>query len=242
MAFSYNPKVYVRTSSQVCPRRDGATPDFSPMYGILMKSFALLILLVLLVAPEADAQLRGYPFAPRLYSWRFGVEGGVGVLGSDLTKESQDYHFRPLGNLEFTYVFHRNAAFGAFAGGGLLRSTQASLESNTDFVHGGLLLELRIPTLRGTVFPVFQLRGGVLSMRPDLREGPVTVGEPASAHWLYAAAAGVETISWRRLGIRLLFGVAYTSTDKWDLIIRGDDNDGYSWTALSMQYYFQMRR
>ena len=212
------------------------------MYGIFMKPLALLILLLPLVAPQADAQLRGYPFAPRLYSSRFGLEAGVGVLGSDLTKESQNYHFRPLGHLEFAYVFHRNAAFGVFAGGGLLRSTLNSFESNADFVHGGLLLELRIPILRGSAFPVFQLRGGVLSMRPELREGSVTSDAPASAHWHYTAAAGVEVISWRTLGIRALFGITYTSTDKWDLIVRGDDNDGYSWTALSMQYYFRMRR
>lgn len=212
------------------------------MYGIFMKPLPLLILLVLLMAPQADAQLRGYPFAPRLYSWRLGLEGGVGVLGGDLTKESQNYHFRPLGNFEFAYVFHRNAAFGAFAGGGVLRSTQDSFESNTGFIHGGLMLELRIPILRGSAFPVFQLRGGVISMRPDLRDGSRVLDEPASAHWHYGAAAGMEVISWRNLGIRALFGVTYTSTDKWDLVIRGDDNDGYSWTALSIHYYFQMRR
>ncbi len=201
-----------------------------------------LLLLLCLGAVETHAQLRGYPFAPRLRSLRIGAEAGVGVLGSDLTRESQNYHFRPIGNLEIGYVFHRNAAIGAYGGGGVMRSTMDEFESNTDFFQAGLLLELRIPALRGSVFPIFQLRGGAVNIRPDQRVGRVTYEFPASWHAAYGGAAGVEIISWRRLGLRALFGVTYTTTDDWDMITRGDDNDGYSWATLSMQYYFVLRR
>jgi hypothetical protein len=49
-------------------------------------------------------------------------------------------------------------------------------------------------------------------------------------------------MSYRRLGIRAVFGVTYTTTDEWDLLVRGDDNDGYSFATLSMHYYFAPRR
>ncbi|MDT8323111.1 MAG: hypothetical protein RRA94_03285 [Bacteroidota bacterium] len=201
-----------------------------------------LLLMLLLSSADLHAQLRGYPFAPRLNSLRIGLEGGVGVLGGDLTRESQNYHFRPIGNLEFGYVFHRLAALGAYGGGGVLRSTMEEYESNTDFYQAGMLLELRIPALRGSVFPIFQLRGGAVNIRPDQRIGRETYEFPASWHFAYSGAAGVEVISWRRLGLRALFGVTYTTTDDWDMITRGEDNDGYSWATLSMQYYFILRR
>ncbi|MBN1447857.1 MAG: hypothetical protein JXA28_07985 [Bacteroidetes bacterium] len=207
-----------------------------------MKRSLFLFLLMSFVSLQGQAQMRGYPFAPRVHSWRIGLEAGVGVLGSDLTKESHDYHFRPMANLEIAYVFHRNAAIGAFGGAGMMRSTQDAFESNTDFIQGGLLLELRIPLLRGTTFPILQLRGGAFSMRPDLRIGRNLYEFTPSTHLFYGGAAGVEVISWRRLGIRALFGVTYTSTDKWDMVIRGDDRDGYSWMMLSLHYYFQIRR
>ncbi len=201
-----------------------------------------MFLLTTFCAMQAEAQMRGYPYAPRLRSMRVGLEGGVGVLGGDLTKESQNYHFRPIANTEMAYVFHRNAALGLYGGGGVLRSTQDDIESNTDFWQAGILLELRIPTLRGSVFPLFQVRGGGVNIRPDQRIGRAFTENPASWHFSYSGAMGIEIISWRRLGIRALFGVTYTTTDDWDLIHRGADNDGYSWAALSLHYYFIFRR
>ena len=207
-----------------------------------MKRILPVLLLLVVFAAETDAQLRGYPFAPRLRSVRFGLEGGVGVLGGDLTKESENYHFRPVGNAEFGYVLHRNALIGAYAGGGVLRSTMDEFESNTEFLQGGILLELRIPAMRGSVFPIFQLRGGAVNIRPEQRIGPDLFEQEPTWHFAYAAAVGVEIVSWRRFGVRALFGVTYTTSDDWDLITRGNDNDGYSWAALSLHYYTAFRR
>jgi hypothetical protein len=123
-----------------------------------------------------------------------------------------------------------------------MRSTNDAFESNTNFFEGGLLFEFRAPLLRGSLFPILQLRGGVVSINSTLRDGIILYDPAPGTHIAYGAAAGVEVISWRRLGIRALFGVTYTVTDEWDLIIRGDDNDGYSWAALSLHYYLQFRR
>ncbi len=186
--------------------------------------------------------MRGYPYAPRLRTMRLGVAGGVGVLGGDLTKESKHYHFRPIGFAEAAYITHRNIAVGLYGGGGKMRSTQYALESNTDFYEAGLLFELRAPLLRGSLFPILQARGGLLSINSTLRDG-VSLQDPSpGVHFAYGAGVGLEVISWRKLGIRALFGVTYSSTDEWDIIERGSDNDGYSWALLSLHYYFQFRR
>ncbi|MCB2206625.1 hypothetical protein KQI65_17930 [bacterium] len=208
----------------------------------MKRCFLLVLLCSSLCMVQAQAQLRGYPFAPRLHSMRLGLEAGLGVLGGDLTKESQNYHFRPIGNVEFSYILHRNAAVGLYAGGGVLRSTLDEYESNTDFLNAGVLLELRIPALRGSVFPIFQVRGGAVNIYPEQRIAREMFSLPSSWQFAYSGALGVEIISWRRLGVRALFGVTYTTSDDWDMITRGADNDGFSWALLSMHYYFVFRR
>lgn len=208
-----------------------------------MKRFSLLLVLFSLAsATHADAQMRGYPYAPRLHSHRVGVEGGLGVLGGDLTKVSNDYHYRPVANLEVAHMLHRNVVLGFSVGFGDLRSTSADMESNTPFLTAGMLVELRLPLLRGSVFPLMQLRGGGVRIDPALRSGDVTFEGEASNHMAYGLAAGIEAVSWHQLGIRMLFGVTYTTADRWDLIVRGDDNDGYSYAMLSLHYYFTFRR
>lgn len=208
-----------------------------------MKRFSLLLVLLSLASvPHVDAQMRGYPYAPRLNSYRIGVGGGVGVLGGDLTKESNDYHYRPVANLEVAHILHRNIVLGFYGGVGDLRSTNADMESNTRFLTGGMLLELRIPLLRGSIFPIMQLRGGGARIEPVLRSGQMTFEGQASSHATYGVAAGIEAISWHQLGIRMLFGVTYTTADRWDLLVRGDDKDGYSYATLSLHYYFTFRR
>ncbi len=208
-----------------------------------MKRFvSLASVLVLLFTIQAEAQMRGYPYAPRVRSIRLGIEAGAGVLGSDLTKESKDYHFRPVSNLELAYVIHRNFAIGLYGGGGYMRSAANGMESNTPFLTGGALLELRIPMLRGSLFPILQLRGGGIVIDPELRVGRELYESEALRYLSFSGAAGFEIISWRQLGVRALFGVTFTNTDKWDLLVRGDDKDGFSFTTLSLQYYFRPRR
>jgi hypothetical protein len=202
----------------------------------------LTALTLFLFGQQAESQMRGLPYAPRAHSWRIGIEGGVGVLGSDLTKESEDYHFRPVAGVEIAYVLHRNIAIGLYGGGGHLRSTAGDMESNTGFLSGGALIELRLPLLRGSVFPVLQLRGGGLIIDPELRIGAADYDFSSSNHLSFSLAAGIEVVSWRRLGIRALFGVTYTSTDSWDLLVRGEDKDGFSFAILSMHYYIGRRR
>ena len=204
--------------------------------------FSLAVLLSLMLTLTAEAQMRGYPFAPRLRTLRLGVSGGVGVLGGDLTKESKHHHFRPIGFGEVAYNAHRNVAVGIYGGGGQMRSTQHSMESNTNFLEAGAFCELRAPLLRGSVFPLIQLRGGLLSINSTLRDGVLLAKPGPGTHFAYGAGAGVEIISWRQLGIRALFGVTYSSTDEWDLLVRGSDNDGYSWALLSIHYYLRFRR
>ncbi len=204
--------------------------------------FLIAALSVMLVGQQAEAQMPGLPYAPRMRSWRIGFEGGVGVLGSDLTKESENYHFRPVAGLELVYILHRNFAIGLCGGGGFMRSTAGDMESNTAYLSGGALIELRIPLLRGSVFPVLQLRGGGVIIDPELRDGIDEYDFNSSNHLFFSMAAGIEAVSWRRLGIRALFGVTYTSTDSWDLLVRGDDKDGYSFATLSLLYYIGRRR
>lgn len=208
-----------------------------------MKRLMLILLLLLLAdTGAAFAQMRGYRYAPPLRSWRIGVEGGVSVLGGDLTRESQDYHFRPNGGVELALVPHRNFAVGVYADGVLLRSTSAERESNTRLFGGGLLLELRAPLLRGSLFPVLQARAGGVLVDPEMRIGAVTYEGETSRHMAYSLAAGFEAISYRRFGIRLLVGVTYTTTDRLDFLLRGDDNDAYSHARLSLHYYITRRR
>jgi hypothetical protein len=244
MGFSYTPINVCLHSIAILPI-DATVHclQFKPMYGNFMKRIPMYLLLFsVLLSLQAEAQIRGFPFAPRVGSLRLGMEGGVGVLGSDLTHESQNYHFRPIANTEIAYVFHKNFAVGLYGGGGFLRSTYDEFESNTDFWNAGLLLEFRVPALRGSVFPIVQLRGGGIQIRPEQRIGRESYEFPASWNYSYGGAVGVEVVSWHRLGIRALFGVTYTSTDEWDMITRGNDNDGYSWAALSLHYYFVFRR
>ncbi|MFZ1730300.1 MAG: hypothetical protein WBQ23_14430 [Bacteroidota bacterium] len=207
-----------------------------------MKRFMFIALLFIILAPQVDAQMRGLPYTPRVRSWRLGLAAGMGVLGGDLTRESQNYHFRPIANLEVAYLLHKNFAVGGYLGGGYLRSTELDMESNTSFINAGILLEFRIPILRGSVSPIFQLRSGPVSISPELRTGPVTVEASSSINYSYDLAAGIEVMSYNRLGIRVLVGVTYTTTDEWDLLVRGNDNDGYSFSMLSMHYYINPRR
>lgn len=213
------------------------------MYGFSMKRLILLLLPLLLAdAGTLLAQMPGYRNAPRVRAWRIGIEGGVNVLGGDLTRESQDYHFRPVGGVELAWVPHRNIAVGVYASAASLRSTDAERESNAMLYGGGLLLELRAPLLRGSLFPVLQARAGGVIIDPELRIGDVTFEGETSQHMAYTLAAGFEAISWRRLGIRLLVGVTYTTTDRLDYLLRGDDNDAYSHATLSLHYYITGRR
>jgi hypothetical protein len=109
-----------------------------------------------------------------------------------------------------------------------------------------MLVELRIPATAGKHFSHHAAAGGgatdhracAAQRTNDLLIGP---GEHAM-HLAYGLAAGIEAISWHQLGIRMLFGVTYTTADRWDLLVRGDDNDGYSYATLSLHYYFTFRR
>ena len=213
------------------------------MYGFFMKRLLLaLVLLPCFFAGTAMAQIPGYRYAPRVPSWRIGLEGGVSVLGGDLTSESQHYHFRPVGGVELAWVLHRNFAIGLYGGGGTLRSTATDTESNAVFYDGGVLFELRLPTFRGSLFPLLQARAGGIVVEPELRMGDEAFDASSSKHMAYTLAAGLEAISWRQLGMRVLVGVTYTTTDRLDLLLRGDDNDAYSFAVLSLHYYIHGRR
>lgn len=203
---------------------------------------ALVIGLVLFSTTSGLAQSRRPMYAPGEGSWRIGFEGGVGVLGDDNTRDSRDYHFRPLGGVELSKLVNRNIAIGIYGTGGMLRSTTMRREANTDFISAGLLTEFRAPLLRGALYPLLQLRGGVLSITPELRMDDVVYTNPQRLHLLWSLAAGFEVISGRSFGARVLFGVAYTSTDRWDLLVKGDDRDGYSFAQLGVTWYFGSRR
>lgn len=208
----------------------------------MKRIFVIFLICSCVLTIDAAAQMPGLRNAPRVGSWRIGLEGGVGVLGGDLTKESQDYHFRPLANVELAFVLHRNIVLGLYGGGGVLRSTAGNMESNAAFLGGGLLIELRAPLFRGSLFPLVQLRGGGILITPELRVDDGSYELDQIRHMTYGVAAGFEAISWRRLGIRVLVGVTYTTTDNLDYLVRGDDNDAYSYAMLSMHYYFGGRR
>jgi hypothetical protein len=208
-----------------------------------MKHIAtLLLILCLLPAADSFAQSRSLRYAPPVNSWRIGFEGGVGVLGDDNTRDSKDYHFRPVAGLELAKLVNNNIAIGIYGGGGMLRSTTLRREANTDFLVAGFLTEFRAPLLRGALYPLLQLRGGVLSISPELRIDDVTFSNPQRVHLSWSAAAGFEVVSGRRFGARVLFGVAYSSTDRWDLLVQGDDRDGYSFAQLGVTWYFGSRR
>lgn len=208
-----------------------------------MKRLLPLLLAFILAGPSVlFAQMPGYRNAPRVPAWRVGIAGGVNVLGGDLTRESQNYHFRPVGGIEFARVLHRNIAVGVYADAALLRSTDTDAESNAALYGGGILIELRAPLLRGSLFPVMQARAGGIVVAPELRLGDTSFDGETSKHMAYTLAAGFEAVSWRQLGIRLLLGVTYTTTDRLDLLLRGDDNDAYSHARLSLHYYIPARR
>lgn len=202
----------------------------------------LLTLLLLLTFTDGAAQSRRMRYAPLPGSWRFAVEGGVGVLGDDNTKDSRDYHFRPLGGLEIAKLVNQNIIIGVYAGGGSLRSTTLMREANTEFIVAGLLTEFRAQLLQGSLYPLIQLRGGMLTITPELQMNSIQYNVDRLWHLSWSAAAGFEVVSWRTFGVRALFGVAYTSTDRWDLLVRGDDRDGYSFAELGLTWYFKFRR
>jgi len=252
----------LRGSSETFPRQDFAVMSFFlivrqfndtssgasgtlfcyTIYAIPMKRIIYLLTALVLIAPESFTQQRGYPYAPRLNSWRLTVEGGIGVLGDDLTKESEHYHFRPIGGVEVGHVVHRNVAVGTYAVFGFLRSSRDFDEVNTSFYGAGLFTELRVPTFYGKMFPLLQLRLGGIAINPELRQSDVIIEEGQSTHLAWSAAAGLEVISNRSFGVRILIGVTYTSTDRWDTIVRGDDRDGYSFAHLGLSWYISRRR
>ncbi len=202
----------------------------------------LALFLVVLQTQDSRAQSRRMPYAPHPSSWRLGFEGGVGVLGDDNTRDSKDYHFRPMGGLELAKLVNQNIAIGIYATGGNLRSTALQREANTGFIAAGFLTEFRIPMLRGALYPLLQLRGGALAISPELRDDDVIYTNPQRVHLSWSAAAGIEVVSGRMIGVRALFGVAYTSTDRWDLLVQGDDRDGYSFAQVGITWYFLFRR
>lgn len=209
------------------------------MYGFSMKRILALSFLILCVlVPDAAGQMRGLRNAPRERSWRIGIEGGIVTLGGDLTRSTGDHFPMPYGNLEVAHSLHRNVVLGLYGGGGRLHSAEAGLESDAVFLGGGLIIELRLPLAQGSVYPLLQLRGGGLLLSPEIRAGSQTVTQEQIRHMSYGIAAGIEAVSWRQIGIRLLAGVTYTSTDNLDAIVRGDDNDGFSFGTVSLLYYF----
>jgi hypothetical protein len=206
----------------------------------LIVSFHFLLLFVCL--HECDAQSRRLWYAPPQDAWRLAIEGGVGVLGDDNTKSSNDYHFRPVGGVEVAKSVNRNIIIGMYAGGGRLRSTTIHREANTGFFVAGLMTEYRIPLQRGAMYPLIQLRGGALSITPELMNNGILYTGDQQWHLSWSAAIGLEVVSWRRMGVRALFGVSYTSTDRWDLLVQGDDRDGYSFAQLGITWYLSRRR
>jgi len=211
------------------------------MYGISMKHLIPAFLLFALLAPVASAQQRGYPSAPPLKSWRIALQGGVGVLGDDNTRDSHNYFYRAMFGGEVAWTIHKSIVVGVYSDWGDLRSRSDARETNTEFIDAGLLVEFRTPMMKGSLYPFLQFRGGMLSIVPTLlREGVLTEGERAW-HLSWSAAAGFEIISWRRVGVRTMIGVTYTSTDRWDLLVQGDDRDGYSFALVGLSYYIGAR-
>ena len=209
------------------------------MYGFSMKHIlALLVLILCVLAADAAGQMRGLRNAPRERSWRIGIEGGIATLGGDLTRVTGDHFPTPYGNIELAHMLHRNVVVGLYGGGGRLRSRGENQESDAVFLGGGILLELRLALARGSVFPLLQLRGGGLLLSPEIRANTRTVTYEQIRHMSYGIAVGVEAVSWRRIGVRLMAGVTYTTTDRLDAIVRGDDNDGFSFGTVSLLYYF----
>ncbi|MDX9758655.1 MAG: hypothetical protein RBU27_05800 [Bacteroidota bacterium] len=204
----------------------------------MKRILALLSLLLCVLAVDAAGQMRGLRNAPRERSWRIGIEGGIVTLGGELTRNTGDHFPTPYGNIELAHMLHRNVVVGLYGGGGRLLSREDGLESDAVFLGGGILVELRIALARGSVFPLLQLRGGGLLLSPEIRANTHSVTHDQIRHMSYGIAAGIEAVSWRHIGIRLLAGVTYTTTDNLDAIIRGDDNDGFSFGTVSLHYYF----
>ncbi len=206
-----------------------------------MKHLLPAIVLFALLAPVASAQQRGYPSAPPLKSWRIAFHGGVGVLGDDNTRGSSNYQYRALFGGEVVWTVHTHIAVGVHADWGDLRSRSDNREVNTEFADAGLLVEFHAPLFKGSLYPFVQLRSGAITILPGVVTDGILAEHERSWHLYWSVVAGFEIISWRRVGIRSVIGVTYSSTDMWDLMVQGSDRDGFSFAQIGLSYYIGAR-
>jgi hypothetical protein len=219
------------------------TPNFIPTRRLLQQrpgrpSIAAAVALCLLfTAGAAHAQQPGAPNAPRTGSPRFTIEGGMVTLGDDLTRESGTHQFKPFGGLEAGVVVSRHLALAAYGQAGEVASSSGDQRSAADFILYGGVLEFRFPTARGSVIPLLRAKAGGASFTSILHTGDRSSSTGTVACFTYGAEAGLEIVPHRTFGVRLILGVMFTTSDDWDVIVRGNDNDGLSYAALGLSWY-----
>ena len=201
----------------------------------------LFCLLAVTTVETGLAQRYGGRFAPRVRSFGITGEGGVAVMGCDLTSIDDNYYFEPMGGVEFGFLASQNFKIGAYFSRGIMVARQHGDDAENTFNAIGITGHYYFRLSWGRVNPFLFFRAGGLFTNAEANYNNVHYSQTANGA-VFGGGAGVEFHPSNIVGIRFQAGGMCTSTDHLDALDTGTMEDGYSTLTLGITYYFQMRR
>lgn len=208
----------------------------------LPRSGLCLLILCCFAAETGKGQMRSLTAHPPAGTWRVTLTGGGLGLGCDLTNAGGTYRYRPFGELSLSRVMHPYIHLGVFSGIGSMSAKLDRLSGGNNFFWAGLDAELHLPVRRSMLSPfIFARVGGILAKPSTTYDAIVSEGRQTPG-FIYGAGIGLEFVYRRVVGVRVQGGSVLTTSDKLDNIVSGNQNDGLSFLALGVSYYFTFSR
>jgi hypothetical protein len=206
----------------------------------------LFVALLLCDGAQASAQRssgRGSG-APPKGSFRIGANGGIAILGDDLTKTFDNYRLGPIADLDFAYLAHQNFSVGLYGGLGAMASRFGEDEAKNFFQWYGVQFEGRVITNRGAIIPFAFVRLGGISTSPAITRYGITTETGSVSAFTYGIGAGIEFLVKKGrnpISVRFTAGGNLTTTDELDRFVSGGNKDGFSFISAGMMFYFSKR-
>jgi outer membrane protein W len=205
--------------------------------------FGLCLLGILLFTLSSSVHAQRYSgrYVPRVRSLSITGEGGIAVLGCDLTSLDDNYNLEPFGGIEFGYMAARNFKIGLFTSRGLLAAEDNAAKAENTFIIAGLTGHYYFRMSWGRINPylVFRL-GGIFSEAESLTSSSFQT--KTANGFLYGGGIGIEFHPSRVVGIRIQSTGMLTTSDDLDAIVAGNMADGFTTLSVGISYYFIVRR
>ena len=206
------------------------------------KYIQIAVLFICLVAGAGEAFGQYSRYLPRPRTFALGLEGGISVIGCDVTDDFDHYVFEPYANLEFGYLASNAFKVGLYVGRGNLKSEDDDSNSvKNSFINIGITAHFYLQLRRSPFVPFVFIRvGGIFSNGESTYEGEFREGVANAA--MFGGGVGFEVYPSRQLAIRIQGGGFWTTTDLLDRVDAGTMNDGFTTVTGGIIYYFNLRR